>query len=136
MRAGHAVVAPNPYTRISHSGPAGALERAEPSLVAALFDLVLIAAVPTLAFQASLARELAVHLAGGGRREAAVELRDTLRASVRWAGALLLLTAAALGPLAAAIGLDRSLPVAATSAAIALALPAPVVWGGLQGADR
>jgi O-antigen/teichoic acid export membrane protein len=110
------------------------LEPAEYSLLAALFYLVLIAAVPTLAFQASLARELAVRLAGGGRREAAVELRDTLRASVRWAGALLLLTAAALGPLAAAIGLDRSLPVAATSAAIALALPAPVVWGGLQGA--
>jgi O-antigen/teichoic acid export membrane protein len=131
---GAALVLANVFNAIFQFALARILEPAEYSLLAALFYVVLIAAVPTLAFQASLARELAVRLAGGGRSEAAVELRGTLRASVRWSGALLVLTAVALGPLAAAIGLHRSLPVVATSAAIAFSLPAPVVWGGLQGA--
>ena len=97
---------------------------------------MLIAAVPTIAFQASVAREVANGLADGDRRAAALALRDTLSASFRWTAGLLALTAVALGPLAAAIGLHRSLPVVATSAAIALALPVPIAWGGLQGAGR
>jgi O-antigen/teichoic acid export membrane protein len=97
---------------------------------------VLIAAVPTIAFQASVAREVANGLADRDERAAALALRDTLSASLRWAGGVLALTALALGPLAATVGLDRSLPVVGTSAAIALGLPVPIAWGGLQGAGR
>jgi O-antigen/teichoic acid export membrane protein len=97
---------------------------------------VLIAAVPTIAFQASVAREVANGLADGDRRAAAFALRDTLAASLRWTGALLGLTALALAPLTAAIGLERSLPVVATSTAVAFGLPVPIAWGGLQGAGR
>jgi O-antigen/teichoic acid export membrane protein len=96
--------------------------------------VVLIAAVPTIAFQASVAREVAHGLADGDRRAAALALRDTLRAALGWTAALIALSALALGPLAAAAGLERSLPVVATSVAIALGLSVPIVWGGLQGA--
>ena len=130
------MAAANALNAIFQFALARILEPAEYSLLAALFTVVLIAAVPTIAFQASVAREVANGLADGDRRAAALALRDTLFASLRWTAGLLALTALALGPLAAALGLDRSLPVVATSAAIALALPVPIAWGGLQGAGR
>src|SRR5262249_55655959 len=72
--------------------------------------------------------------AGGDGGAAALELRGTLRASFWWTLGLLVVAGAALGPLSAAIGLHRSLPVVVTVAAIAFGLGVPIVWGGLQGA--
>ena len=94
--------------------------------------MVLIAQVPTIAFQASVTREVATLLAAGDRPGAARALRDTLGTAFRWTAGLLVLSVLALGPLSAAIGLHRSLPVVATAAAIALGLAIPIVWGGLQ----
>jgi O-antigen/teichoic acid export membrane protein len=136
VAVGTAVAVANALNAVFQFALARILEPAEYSLLAALFTVVLIAAVPTIAFQASVAREVANGLADGDRRSAALALRDTLLASFRWTSALLALAVLALAPLAAAIGLDRSLPVVATCAAVALGLPVPIAWGGLQGEGR
>src|SRR5947209_3279107 len=60
------------------------LDPAEYSLLAALFTIVLIAQVPTIAFQASLARELAGRLAAGDRAGAAAAVRGMLRGVLAW----------------------------------------------------
>ncbi len=111
------------------------LERGEYSLLAALFAVVLIGAVPPLAFQATTARSVASSLAEGRDREAGTHLRGTLRSVLVWTAALLVLTAV-LVPIGAAAGLDEPLAIAATAATVAIALVIPVVWGGLQGAHR
>ncbi|HZR92786.1 MAG TPA: oligosaccharide flippase family protein [Gaiellaceae bacterium] len=111
------------------------LERDEYSLLAALFAVVLIGAVPPLAFQATTARAVAARLADGERAEAAELLRATLRSVLGWTAALLAL-AAVLVPIGAALGLRHPLAIGATAATVAIALCIPVVWGGLQGAGR
>jgi len=111
------------------------LERGEYSLLAALFAVVLIGAVPPLAFQATTARHVAASLSEGEDAEAGKYLRGTLRSVLVWTAALLVLTAV-LVPIGAAAGMNEPLAVAATAATIAIALVIPVVWGGLQGAHR
>jgi O-antigen/teichoic acid export membrane protein len=111
------------------------LDRDEYALLAALVAVVLIGAVPPLAFQATTARRVARSLADGRREEAGLYMRGMLRSVAIWAGSLLLLTAIAV-PIAAAAGLSHSLAIAATAATVAIALAIPVAWGGLQGAGR
>jgi O-antigen/teichoic acid export membrane protein len=111
------------------------LERGEYSLLAALFAVVLIGAVPPLAFQATTARSVASSLAEGGGAEAGLVLRGTLRSVVIWTAALLVLTAV-LVPVGGALGMAHPLAIGATAATVAIALVIPVVWGGLQGAGR
>ena len=82
------------------------LERGEYSLLAALFAVVLIGAVPPLAFQATTARSVASSLAEGRDKEAGTHLRGTLRSVLVWTAALLVLTAV-LVPIGAAAGLDE-----------------------------
>ncbi len=111
------------------------LDRGEYSLLAALFAVVLIFAVPPLAFQATTARSVAASLAEDRAAEAGVFLRGTLRSVLVWTAVLLLL-AAVLTPIGAALGLAQPLAIGATVATVAIALVIPVVWGGLQGAGR
>jgi O-antigen/teichoic acid export membrane protein len=111
------------------------LERGQYSLLAALFAVVLIGAVPPLAFQATTARTVASSLAEGREADAGAHLRGTLRSVLLWTAALLVLTAIVV-PIAATAGLDQPLAIAATAATVAIALVIPVVWGGLQGAHR
>jgi len=112
------------------------LDPPEFSLLAALFTVVLIAAVPPLAFQATVAREVATRLADGQPGEAGLVMRGTLRSALLWTLGLLAVTAVVLVPLAASLGLHRSVPFVATAATASIALGVPVVWGGLQGAGR
>ncbi len=130
-----AVAVANGFNAVFQFALARILEPGEYALLAALFAVVLIGAVPPLAFQATTAREVASRLADGDRRGAALALRGTLRAVSSWSAALLALTAV-LVPIAAALGLGHALAVAATAATVAVALAIPVVWGGLQGAGR
>jgi O-antigen/teichoic acid export membrane protein len=111
------------------------LDRGEYSLLAALFAVVLIFAVPPLAFQATTARSVASSLAEDRAAEAGVFLRGTLRSVLVWTAVLLFL-AAVLIPIGAALGLAQPLAIGATVATVAIALVIPVVWGGLQGAGR
>ena len=111
------------------------LDRDEYALLAALFAVVLIGAVPPLAFQATTAREVASSLAGGRSAEAGLLLRATLRSVFVWTVGLLVLSAIVV-PVAAAAGLPHPLAIGATLATIAIALAVPVALGGLQGAHR
>jgi O-antigen/teichoic acid export membrane protein len=125
----------NALNAVFQFGLARVLDRDQYSLLAALFAIVLIGAVPPLAFQATTARSVASSLAEGDDAGAGVYLRGTLRSALRWTAVLLALTAVLL-PIAAALGLAHSLAVAATAATVAIALVIPVAWGGLQGAGR
>ncbi len=109
------------------------VERDEYSLLAALFVIVTLGAVPPLAFQAMTAREVASKLDAGERAEAGTLLRGALVSIGRWTLALLVLTAVAV-PVGAAAGLSEPLALAATAATVAFGFVNPVVWGGLQGA--
>jgi O-antigen/teichoic acid export membrane protein len=109
------------------------LDPSEYSLLVALVVVTLIAAVPPLAFQAAVAREVAVALQEGRRSEAGASLRDTVRGLLPWAFGVLVAGGVAAGALAAAGRGDAGATVA-TAATISAALVIPAVWGGLQGA--
>jgi O-antigen/teichoic acid export membrane protein len=130
-----AVGVANAMNAVFQFGLARILEPGEYRLLAALFAVVLIGAVPPLAFQATTAREIASRLAGGDSRGAGILLRGTLRSVLAWTGGLLVATAVVV-PVAAALGLGHPLAIAATAATVAIALAIPVVWGGLQGSGR
>jgi len=130
-----AVGAANAFNAVFQFALARILERGEYSLLAALFAIVLIGAVPPLAFQATTARKVAASLSEGKEAEAGGYLRGTLSSVLLWTAALLVLTAI-LVPIGAALGMNEPLAVAATAATVAIALVIPVVWGGLQGAHR
>ncbi len=123
---GVAVVVANGLNAVFQVALARILSPAEYSLLVALVVVTLIAAVPPLAFQAAVAREVAVSLAAGRREEAGGEIRDTVRGLAWWALGIVVLGAAAY-PVAgwAAVG---------TAVTIAAALVIPAVWGGLLGA--
>ena len=102
------------------------LSPAEYSLLLSLIVVTLIAAVPPLAFQASVAREVAVSLAEGRRGEAGAAIRGTVRGLSVWAAAVVV-AGAAVSPF---VGWGAL----ATAVTIAGALVIPAVWGGLLGA--
>src|SRR3954469_14110568 len=123
---GVTVVVANGLNAVFQVALARTLTPAEYSLLVALVVVTLIAAVPPLAFQASVAREVAVALAEGRRDEAGASLRGTVRGLVVWALGVVVL-GAALAPLAGWAAFT-------TAATIAGALVIPAVWGGLLGA--
>jgi O-antigen/teichoic acid export membrane protein len=130
---GGAVVAANGLNAVFQVALARILDPAEYSLLVALVVVTLIAAVPPLAFQAAVAREVAVALDEGRPGDAGAALRDTVRGLVPWALGVLLLGGIAAGALAASGRGDAGATIA-TAATIAAALVIPGVWGGLQGA--
>ena len=85
----------NALNAVFQFGSARVLERGQYSLLAALFAVVLIGAVPPLAFQATTARSVASSLAEGDDRGAGIYLRGTLQSVLLWTVALLALTAVA-----------------------------------------
>ncbi len=130
---GGAVVAANGLNAVFQIALARILEPSEYSLLVALVVVTLIAAVPPLAFQAAVAREVAVALADGRRSDAGAELRDTVRGLIPWAIGVLAFGGAAAAALAGTGRSDAGATLA-TAATIAGALVIPAVWGGLQGA--
>jgi O-antigen/teichoic acid export membrane protein len=123
---GVATFAANGLNALFQIALARVLSPAEYSVLVALVVITLIAAVPPLAFQASVAREVALELEGGRRERAGAALRDTVRGLVPWAAGVLL-----LGGLASVVMAAAGRGAAAT---IAFALVIPAVWGGLLGA--
>ncbi len=130
---GVAVVVANGLNAAFQIALARILDPAEYSLLVALVVVTLIAAVPPLAFQAVVAREVAVALEEGRRGDAGASLRDTVRGLVPWAIGVLALGAAGAAALAAGGRGDAGATVA-TAATISAALVIPAVWGALQGA--
>ena len=130
---GVAVVVANALNAVFQIALARILDPAEYSLLVALVVITLIAAVPPLAFQASVAREVAVALSEERPGVAGAAIRDTVRGLVPWALGILVLGAMAY-PLLAATGRGDAGATFATAATISAALVIPAVWGGLQGA--
>ena len=111
------------------------LEPDEYALLAALFAVVIVAAIPPLAFQATAAREVSARLARGDPEGAGGLLKGMARSVVVWSDALLVLSLV-LATIAALAGVEDALAYGATGATVAIALAIPVVWGGLQGTGR
>jgi O-antigen/teichoic acid export membrane protein len=130
---GIAVVVANGLNAVFQVALARILDPSEYSLLVALVVITLIAAVPPLAFQAAVAREVAVALDEGRPGDAGASLRDTVRGLLPWALGALVAGGVAAGGLAAAGRGDVGATVA-TAATISGALVIPAVWGGLQGA--
>jgi O-antigen/teichoic acid export membrane protein len=130
---GAAVVAANALNAAFQVALARILDPSDYSLLVALVVVTLIAAVPPLAFQAGVAREVAVALAAERPAEAGAVLRATVLGLVPWALAVLAAGGVALAVLDSA-GRGDAGATFATAATIAAALVIPAVWGGLQGA--
>lgn len=130
---GLATFAANGLNALFQIALARVLSPAEYSVLVALVVITLIAAVPPLAFQASVAREVALELDGGRRNRAGAALRDTVRGLVPWALGVLLLGGVVSAVMALA-GSGDAAATFATTATIAFALVIPAVWGGLLGA--
>jgi O-antigen/teichoic acid export membrane protein len=130
---GVAVVVANALNAVFQIALARILDPGEYSLLVALVVITLIAAVPPLAFQAAVAREVAVALASERPGDAGAALRDTVRGLVPWAFAILVLGALAY-PVLNALGRGDAGATLATAGTISAALVIPAVWGGLQGA--
>ncbi len=111
------------------------LEPDEYALLAALFAVVIVAAIPPLAFQATAAREVSVRLERGDEHGAGAVLRGMLRSLLAWSTTLGIL-GLGLGLLAILADADDPLAYTATAFTVAAALLIPVLWGGLQGAGR
>jgi O-antigen/teichoic acid export membrane protein len=111
------------------------LEPDEYALLAALFAVVIVAAIPPLAFQATAAREVSVRLERGDEHGAGMFLHGMARSVVLW-GNVLALVGVATAVVVALAGMDDPLAAGATVITIAAALGIPVVWGGLQGSGR
>jgi O-antigen/teichoic acid export membrane protein len=105
------------------------------ALLAALYAVVLVAAIPPLAFQATAAREVSARLARDDREGAGAFIKGMERAVSVWSYAL---CAVAVVLVAVTALTDAQDPTAygATALTIAFALSIPVLWGGLQGAAR
>src|SRR5436305_11887129 len=97
-----ATAAANGLNAVFQVALARILSPAEYSLLVALVVITLIAAVPPLAFQAAVAREVAVALAEERPGDAGAALRDTVRGLAPWALAILALGGLAYPLLAAA----------------------------------
>ncbi len=130
---GVAVFVANGLNAVFQIALARVLSPAEYSVLVSLVVVTLIAAVPPLALQAAVAREVAVSLDAGRRGEAGAALRDTVRGVIPWGLVALALGAVAFAVMEA-IGRGDAPAVFATAATIAAALIIPAVWGGLLGA--
>jgi O-antigen/teichoic acid export membrane protein len=130
-----AVGAANVLNAVFQFSLARILDPGDYALLAALFAVVLVGAIPPLAFQATAAREVSSRLSRGDAGSAATVLRGMLRSVLVWS-AVLLVAAAVFVPLAAAAGVEDPLAFGATGATVAVALAIPVLWGGLQGEGR
>lgn len=136
MLVGFAVITSNALNAVFQFVMARLLEPSEYSLLATMFAVVLMLTVPLSGLQAGVAREVARRRAVDGEQGAGVVLRDALRGLARW-GVVLFAGGALLAyPLIELLNIDRPLPFLATAAALAVALPLPVAYGGLQGTER
>jgi O-antigen/teichoic acid export membrane protein len=113
-----------------------ALEPRQYSLMAALFTIVLVSNVPTLALQAGVARGMAQGLRDGGEAAAGAVLRRALGAMLRWQAVLFGVAAATAYPLVHLLHVRHVVPLAATAAAIAIGALIPVAYGGMQAHQR
>src|SRR4051812_16438646 len=132
---GGSVVAANAMNAAFQFSLARLLLPGEYALLAALFAVTMVAAIPPVALETSLAREVALDLADRREAAAGAALRETLRALRAWIVGVLAVAIVAYTVVAVA-GDRRSTAVLATGVTVATALALPVAWGALQGSGR
>jgi O-antigen/teichoic acid export membrane protein len=106
------------------------------SLMNALFTVILMSGVPTLALQAGVARGMARRLAAGEEADASALLRKAMLLVLRWEGITIVVVAFAVYPLARLLHVENAAPAVATAAAIAVGVILPVGFGALQAQER
>jgi O-antigen/teichoic acid export membrane protein len=111
------------------------LEPDEYALLAALFAIVIVAAIPPLAFQATAAREVTERLARNDREGAGAYIKGMAMSVQLWSGGLVV-AGMVLILLAVLADVEDPLAYGTTALTIAFALGIPVIWGGLQGAGH
>ena len=131
-----AVVSANGLNAIFQFVMARILDPAEFSLLAVMFVVVVMVTVPLSGLQVVMAREVASTIPVGGLAAAGAAFRRAIHQMVRWILFIVALTALSAYPLILAFHVDRPLPFIATAVALAVALPLPVAFGALQGAER
>jgi O-antigen/teichoic acid export membrane protein len=112
------------------------LDPAEYSLLVTMFVVVVMVTVPLSGLQAMMAREVASRIPSEGLAGAGAALRRAAHQVGRWIVVVVALTALSAYPLILVLHVDRPLPFIATAVTLAVALPLPVAFGALQGAER
>lgn len=136
MFVGFAVIASNGLNAVFQFAMARVLEPAEYSLLATMFAIVLMVTVPLSGIQAGVAREVALRREGAGDMEAGAVVRKALRSMAKGSAYLFVGGALIAYPLFELLNVDRPLPFIATAVALAVTLPLPIAYGGLQGSER
>jgi O-antigen/teichoic acid export membrane protein len=130
------VLVANGLNAVFHFVVAHLMQPVEYSLLATLFLIVTISAVPALSLQAVVAKDVLARIGEHGHAAVGLVLREVL--AWFWPRVLVLLaigTALAI-PLAVLTHVQRALPALAAAVAVIAGLLSPIVWGALQGVER
>ncbi len=133
---GVAVALANGLNVLFHFAVARLVIPEEYSLLATMFVILMVGSVPMLSLQAAVAREVVGRLERHGEAGAGLVLREMLASLLRKVPAILLVCAAIAIPAALLTHVSRPLPAIATAIALLVALPAPMIWGALQGTEQ
>lgn len=140
LRSGFIVMAfasaANALNIVFHFAVARFLEPDEYALLTTIFAVNVIATVPLIALQTTVAREIAVLLADGDTPGAGVVLQTAFRVTLRFAGVICIVLAVLAVPAMMLLNIDRPLPILATALSIVTAVPLPAAWGALQSSER
>jgi O-antigen/teichoic acid export membrane protein len=128
--------AANGLNVVFHFAVARFLPPAEYALLTTIFAINIIATVPLIAVQATVAREMAILLGSGDVETAGAVLRTTYSVVFRFALGVCMLIALLAWPATVILHIERPLPIIAASLSIAAAVPLPAAWGALQAAER
>ena len=115
----------NALNVVFHFSVARFLPPDEYALLTTIFAVNVIATVPLIALQATVARETSILLAEGDDPGAGVVLRTAFRSTLRFAVVICLLLAILAVPAIAILHIDRPLPILATALSIITAVPRP-----------
>jgi O-antigen/teichoic acid export membrane protein len=126
----------NGFNVVFHFATARLMGPQEYSLLATMFAVFLIASVPLLALQATVARETSAVLARGDERGAGMILRSSFRVVFRVAVIAVIVATVLFFPLVSVLHVGRLLPVVAVIVAFFVQIPIPLASGALQASER
>ncbi len=126
----------NGFNVVFHFTTARFMGPAEYSLLTTMFAVFVVAAVPLIALQVTLTREMSTLLDRGDEIGAALVLRRALRVVLRAAILGLLVATVLFLPLTTILGIERPLPVLAVSLAFLAQVPGTLAAGALVATGR
>ncbi len=126
----------NALNVVFHFSVARFLPPDEYALLTTIFAVNVIATVPLIALQATVAREVSILLAENDDQGAGAVLRTAIRLTLRFAVVICILLAILAVPAIEILHIERPLPILATALSIITAVPLPAAWGALQASER